>query len=342
LKKNAILIPAEHTYFSRFFPVSDDTVLVNHQSNSDWGWHVATLKQAVVDAEGVLRLKYWPGNEALKGKPLPASVQGTSNAAVMMTEPLDILAGLVAEGTMQWPTSESTPPTGFYLLPNNRCGHAIRLWADSRAEFGTMDPFGGDWKPVLKTSRDWKFGPTVSFRLLVRRGMVELYLDEYLVDCYNLRGSGGCQTIRLGVLSNGKKTTVDKLKVWRMSLPGKVQATASSIYNDGFTAERAFDGDPNTRWSSGLPYNKPEWLQIVFEAPRAIHKVVIHWESFAKQYELLVSDDGQKWTPIYKTDQGKAGEETITGLEGKGRCLRLNCLKHGTNNGFSVWELRVE
>ena len=167
-------------------------------------------------------------------------------------------------------------------------------------------------------------------------------MDDYLVDCYHLRGSGGSQTIRLGVLGNGKNTTVENLKIWRMSLPGKVQATASSIFSDDFTADRAFDADPNTRWSSGRPYGKPEWLQVDFEAPRVIHKVVIRWESFAKQYELLVSDDGRMWTPIYKTDQGKADEETITGLEGKGRYLRLNCLTRGTNNGFSVWELRVE
>jgi hypothetical protein len=220
--RNAVLLPAEHTYFSRFFPLPDGTVLVNHQSNSDWGWHVAALKQAVVDAEGVLRLKYWPGNEALKGKRLSPSVQGASNAVVMMTEPIDILAGFVAEGTVRLQRDGNRSPTGFYLLPDNRGGHAIRLCADGQAEFGTMDPFGGQWQCVLKTNRDWKFGPTAGFRLLVRRGMAELYLDDYLVDCYHLRGSGGSQTVRLGVLGDGKNTTVDNLEAWQMSLPGKV------------------------------------------------------------------------------------------------------------------------
>jgi hypothetical protein len=217
-EKNALLLPAEHTYFSRFFPLPDGTVLVNHQSNSDWGWHVATLKQAVVDGEGVLRLKYWKGNEALKGGPIGVALQGTSNAVAMMTAPLDLLSGFVAEGAIRLPRGRQQPPCGFYLLPENRSGHAVRVWADGRAEFGTMDPFGGSWKVRLATDRQWQFGATARFRLLVRRGMLELYLDDYLVDCYYMRGLGGAEALRLGVLGDAKDSAVGDLKVWRMSL----------------------------------------------------------------------------------------------------------------------------
>jgi hypothetical protein len=205
-----------------------------------------------------------------------------------------------------------------------------------------MDPFGRDWKLRLATNRDWHFGPTATFRLLVRRGMAELYLDDWLVNCYYLRGCGGCERISLGLLGRAEGNAVSGLKLWRTSLPGRPAASASSIYNDDYTAEKAVDGNPGTRWSSGLPYGKPEWLQIDFGAARTISKVVIRWEAFAKGYELLVSNDGRRWTSIYTTDRGHGGEETIDGLSAAGRYLRLNCLTRGTENGFSVWDLRTE
>ena len=56
-----------HTYFSRFFPTPDG-ILVNHHSIAG-GVYFAPLKQAVVDDQGALRLKWWKGNERLKHRP---------------------------------------------------------------------------------------------------------------------------------------------------------------------------------------------------------------------------------------------------------------------------------
>ena len=340
--KNARLLAPGHTYFSRFFPLPDGTVLVNHQSASDWGWHIAPLKRAFVDAEGTLRLMYWPGNDALKAAPVAIAPHGSSNAATMLTAPADFLAGVIAEGTLHLPTSPDAPPTGLYLLLDNTRGYAIRVRHDGRTEFGPLDAFGGNWRAEQTADRERKVGPTAAFRLLVRRGMVEFYLDDELMECYRMTGAKGAEAVSIGALEGAGPPSVSDLHVWTMSLPGKVHATASSVYGDGYAAGNAFDGDPATRWCSGLPYGKPEWLQVDFGAPRPIRKVIIRWETaFARGYDLQVSDDGAAWQTIYRTDEGHGGNEEIGELDATARYLRLNCRTRGTEHGFSVWALRV-
>ena len=349
--RNPRLLAPGHTYFSRFFPLPDGTVLVNHQSNSDWGWHIAPMKRAVVDPEGVLRLMYWPGNDTLKAAPIAVAKHGSSDAVTMLTAPADFLAGVIAEGTLRLPATPDAPPTGLYLLLDTTRGYAIRVHHGGRTEFGPMDAFGGNWRSEQTADRARKFGPTAAFRFLVRRGMVEFYLDDELMECYRMAGAAGAGAVSigaltdaasLGALGNPVEPPVTGLHAWTMSLPGKVHATASSVYGDGYAPADAFDGDPNTRWCSGLPYGKPEWLQVDYGAPRPIRKAVIRWESaFAKGYDLQVSDDGVTWRTIYTTEAGRGGVEEITGLAATARHLRLNCRVRGTENGFSLWELRV-
>lgn len=68
-KRNFRLLSG-HTYFSRFFPTPDG-VLVNHHSIAPDGQvYFGTLKEAVVDNEGTLRLGWWKGNEKMKHEPV--------------------------------------------------------------------------------------------------------------------------------------------------------------------------------------------------------------------------------------------------------------------------------
>lgn len=228
-KKNWSTFAAGHSYFSRFFPLPDGRVLVNHQSNSDSGCYVAPLKEAYVDSEGTLRIKYWNGNEALKADVVPVAPQ---DPVTMMSGSEDLLTGVVAEGTLRLPAKDGDAPTGFYLLPENRGGHAIKIYHDGQVEFGPMDPFGGSWEPVLKVNREYKFGDTVGFRLLVRRGMVELYLDEQLIECYHMKGVGDSKRIRVGVLGSAKDLPVTGMQMWKMSLPGELVVEGAGTLQD--------------------------------------------------------------------------------------------------------------
>jgi hypothetical protein len=91
VEKNGRLLVGD-AYFMRLLPVQDELLVYFHTiprtrqhdrnedvlpTESDWQWSIrnglvelAPLQKAVVDGEGVLRLGYWPGNDALKRTPI--------------------------------------------------------------------------------------------------------------------------------------------------------------------------------------------------------------------------------------------------------------------------------
>jgi hypothetical protein len=210
---NGTLFAKGHTYFARFFPLPDGQVLVNHQSNSEWGWHIATLKRAIVDAHGVLRIEYWPGNDALKGAPVSVSPNKLTDAVTMMIEAQDFDTGLFIEGSLDLSKTTEDYPAGFFIQPDKGQPHALKIFPDHRVEFGPMDPATRDWKPVLITDRSYPFASSVFYTVLVRRGMLELYLDGQLIECYCMQGCGGSTHVSVGAL--GEKA---EMGAWVMTV----------------------------------------------------------------------------------------------------------------------------
>ena len=226
--KNALLLEGGDAYFSRFFPLPDGKVLVNHQEISDWGCYVAPLKLAAVDSQGVMRWKYWPGNDAMKGERVKVEIQEESSAATVVTEPLDFFKGFVAEGVLRLPATKGNRPAGLFLWPTGRGGHAVKAYHDGQVEMGQLDFLGKGWRRERGVNREYPFGATVSFRLLCRRGMLEFYLDDQFMECYHMKGAGGSRKLRFGLLGKPEKSSLDNLKVWAMSLPGCTGASGSS------------------------------------------------------------------------------------------------------------------
>ncbi len=123
-----------------------------------------------------------------------------------------------------------------------------------------------------------------------------------------------------------------------LSLP----VTASSVFGEPNLPEYAFDDNPKTRWAS--EYNVSEvWLQADLGKKTRIRNLTIIWEAaFALDYEVLVSNDGAKWTSIHHQTEGKGGEERLSGLSGKGRYLRILCHRPGPHPLYSIWEIRSD
>jgi len=212
---NAVLLGGgmRHTYFARFFPMPQG-VLVNHHSMSGKKvdgrpiTYAAPLKLAEVD-RGVLRWRYWPGNEALKGEPVPLSFDSEPSAVQFVASELDFTTGVIAEGALDAPG-----PSGLCLEVDGR-RFGIRMSAGGRVDMGPMDADGTLSAVEHTADRGWQFGEAVRFRLLARRGMLEFYLDDQFVECYT-PGCPDAASIRLGVLPGIRQ---DELRVWRMSLP---------------------------------------------------------------------------------------------------------------------------
>lgn len=117
-------------------------------------------------------------------------------------------------------------------------------------------------------------------------------------------------------------------------------ATASSTENSGYPASAAVDGNTATRWSSA--FTDPQWLEVDLGTSQAICAVTLNWETaYAKAFQIQVSPDNTNWTTIYSTTTGSGGTQTLTGLTGTGRYLRMYGTTRATQYGYSLWELQV-
>ena len=231
------------THFSRFYRRGDE-LLVNHHSYDRSGriW-LAPLKRAVVDKEGHMRLGYWQGNEAVKGKEIGidaaacdtfykgsggcearwGAASGSLEVAVpgaegvmLLANKFDLERGVVVEGVMELRSEDEAAAIGVYVEEDGDKGTAVLLCRGGRAELGTWG-HGQSEGFVLEdpVSVGVKLGGEQRFRLMVRRTMLELYVDDLLVQCYMV---GEKTTGRIGLFCRRGKAVFQGLRAWEMNL----------------------------------------------------------------------------------------------------------------------------
>ncbi|WP_170170282.1 glycosyl hydrolase [Hymenobacter perfusus] len=125
--------------------------------------------------------------------------------------------------------------------------------------------------------------------------------------------------------------------------PGRIRPvsiTASSQESTATSAANATDENINTRWAS--TFADPQYLTLDFGSLQQISRVQLSWEAaYAKDYQLQTSPDGLTWTTIQTVLNGDGGVDNITGLNARGRYLRLYGNRRATTYGYSLWEIEV-
>jgi hypothetical protein len=106
-----------------------------------------------------------------------------------------------------------------------------------------------------------------------------------------------------------------------------------------FVAERAVDGNMETRWSSS--FRDGQWLTVDLGAPVRLGRVRLRWEgAHAKDYEVQLSDEGLVWTTARRVNDSDGDIDEVE-LEATARYLRVMGIKRATPYGISLWELDV-
>jgi hypothetical protein len=135
------------TYFSRFFSSAPGpSVLVTHQwisRMSTWFGNykcfLPPLKTAVVDAAGVLRLGWWPGNEAVRGAALRVALESPPLGDVaLIAGTLNISQGLIFELDVN--TTSVAAYGGAGLFVQTADGAGIAVLVVSAAGAGAIGP----------------------------------------------------------------------------------------------------------------------------------------------------------------------------------------------------------
>lgn len=124
-----------------------------------------------------------------------------------------------------------------------------------------------------------------------------------------------------------------------------VTATATSKNGDGAGAEKAIDGDINSRWES-VHKSDPQSITVDLGTVRNIKQLQIIWEdASAAKYTIDVSNDGNNFTTVATLDNSKKGQnryDTITLKEmTSGRYVRITGLSRTTDYGYSIFDIGI-
>jgi hypothetical protein len=216
--KNRRLLVGNASYFARF-DETPDGLLVNHHSweidlNLYLGvkpseTYMAPLKRAEWDEEGTLRLKWWQGNERAKGAPVDIALakSRTPSIVTLLNPAFDPNRSLIVEGVVSLPASEA--PTGLYLQGSGENGTAFLVGTNGAVEYGSMRNDGTQFQKKGRVDRELQLRDSARFRLVRKKCLTELYLNDYLMQCYSLPEIG---TGRLGLL--GPASAFRELSAW--------------------------------------------------------------------------------------------------------------------------------
>lgn len=116
-------------------------------------------------------------------------------------------------------------------------------------------------------------------------------------------------------------------------------ASASGTENSSLTPDKAFDGDPDTRWST--PYSEYQTLVVDLGKTTSVSRAYVSWENaYAIDFELQTSSDGtaNNWTTFatYSGNQAYYNEVAVTA---SGRFFRV-LAKKGFGS-FSIYEFAL-
>jgi alpha-L-fucosidase len=101
------------------------------------------------------------------------------------------------------------------------------------------------------------------------------------------------------------------------------KATASSIWNDDYNADKAFDGDDESRWGAKAE-SRSGWLEVDLGKETEVGSVVVKEIGYHRTESFVIEcKEGENWKELVKGGT-IAGEKVYKFSPVKARCFRLN------------------
>ncbi|HMB94356.1 MAG TPA: discoidin domain-containing protein, partial [Rhodothermales bacterium] len=247
-----------------------------------------------------------------------------------------------AEGVVNWPRILDSTQEMFDLYPA-----AVDVYPGLRIAYLRADPTGIE----AGQSSDLSWSVTGATTITINGAAVDsvgtMTVAPTETTTYTLevvgRDTGEMLTEEVTI------TVLDPDQVNRARTQPAVASTIETCCGDPLPADLAFDGNPNTRWSSewqeDLADDDPddEWIYVDLGLVLDVERIVLAWEAaYGEAYNLDVSFDGRIWTTIHEQRSGNGGTEEITFTDPPaGRFVRMQGLERGSEYGYSLWEMEV-
>lgn len=197
--------------FPRFIHSAPGGPLVNHHYSGGVPYS-APFKDIEVDAEGILRLKWWKGNDALKDTRVSfklAAKGGDAASIRMLDVTLDLTQVAVIEGRVRLPRHTDSGGPFVYFDHGNGSGHCLRF-AETGAILGTIRADGSGFAPLHALGQDVRYAPEARLRILTMRDMIECYLDDYLVMTKRVAWNG-----RMSFFDGYQTAAFRDIRIWQ-------------------------------------------------------------------------------------------------------------------------------
>lgn len=243
------------SFWSRFCDSPDGILISNSYIYTGYSYErgetwIPPLKRLMTDSGDHLYPAYWEGNEKLKGKPIriPAVFEldspaqtvfsplppGEGAELLLVPETANPAKGFILTGKLKLDTPSWTaaaPSAGFYLEETEDTGAALLFSGSGTTSCGefTIAPnrkysFAADNEnpPISAAVTGIEIGKTCTFRLLVRKNMFDLYLDDRHAMTFNSAHRpdyDGHFSGRFGFIVCGGKARFSELELWEMNLP---------------------------------------------------------------------------------------------------------------------------
>jgi hypothetical protein len=116
------------------------------------------------------------------------------------------------------------------------------------------------------------------------------------------------------------------------------KTASSTIETSLYLSCYSNDSSETTRWST--EYKDDQWITFDLGTTFEIQRMLINWEAaFGLKYEVLVSTDNKNWQSIFIENNGDGAYDKIIFNPVQAKYLKLNCIKRGTQWGFSIFEI---
>ncbi len=132
-----------------------------------------------------------------------------------------------------------------------------------------------------------------------------------------------------------------------LALSARCSASSYSTIGPNFKPSSAADGKMYSHWNSAAwtksNGQEAQWFQLEWKSAQRFDSLTIFWgQTFATEYDVLISDDGQHWKTIGRVPEGKGGTEASRFPAVTARAIRIDG-KKGTKgiSAYSINEIQV-
>jgi type 1 glutamine amidotransferase len=116
----------------------------------------------------------------------------------------------------------------------------------------------------------------------------------------------------------------------------------SSTENSGqvFKANNVIDNDLSTRWSSG----KVEKASVTIDLKKSypISKIILNWDAYASDYNVLYSESGKVWSNLIRIENGDGEQDILNFPTVNARLIKIEAVKKAPQRwGYSLYEIEI-